>query len=180
MPTPSIDVRRPHATAYRRPRGVVPAVLLAAAATVAGAVILGRSLGDGTLVWRAAVLAVGGGTALLWLAARRLTTPSFGAANAVTLVRAVLVLLLVASLGVAPTDSLAWLLVVAATGAIALDGVAPTAENLGSGKYPLWIDYALVYREERLDRTARDFLAFVASEEGRAIIRRTGLAPLGN
>lgn len=62
--------------------------------------------------------------------------------------------------------------------AIALDGVAPTVDNLGSGKYPLWIDYAFIYREERLDRTALDFLAFVGSEEGRAIIRRAGLAPL--
>ena len=62
--------------------------------------------------------------------------------------------------------------------ALALDGVAPTAENLGSGKYPLSIDYALIYRQERLDRAARDFLAFVGSEPGRAIIQRAGLAPL--
>ena len=61
---------------------------------------------------------------------------------------------------------------------IALDGVAPTVENLGSGKYPLSIDYAFIYRPERLDRTARDFLAFVGSEAGRAIILRAGLAPL--
>lgn len=61
---------------------------------------------------------------------------------------------------------------------IALDGVAPTIDNLGSGKYPLSIDYAFVYREERLDRIALDFLAFVGSEAGRAIIRGAGLAPL--
>ena len=61
---------------------------------------------------------------------------------------------------------------------LALDGVAPTAENLGSGTYPLSIDYALIYRPERLDRAARDFLAFVASDAGRAIIHRAGLAPL--
>jgi phosphate transport system substrate-binding protein len=61
---------------------------------------------------------------------------------------------------------------------LALDGVAPTAENLGSGKYPLSIDYALIYRPERLDRAARDFLAFVGSDAGRAIIQRAGLAPL--
>lgn len=61
---------------------------------------------------------------------------------------------------------------------IALDGVAPTIENIGSGKYPLSIDYALIYREDKLDRTALDFLAFVASDAGRSIIRRAGLAPL--
>ena len=61
---------------------------------------------------------------------------------------------------------------------IAIDGVAPTVENLGSGKYPLSIDYALIYRPERLDRAARDFLQFVGSEAGRAIIQRAGLAPL--
>jgi phosphate transport system substrate-binding protein len=62
--------------------------------------------------------------------------------------------------------------------AVALDGVAPTAENLASGKYPLSIDYAFVYRPERLDRAARDFLAFVGSDAGRTIILRAGLAPL--
>ena len=61
---------------------------------------------------------------------------------------------------------------------IALDGVVPTAENLGSGKYPLSIDYAFVYRPERLDRVARDFLAFVGSDAGRSILHRAGLAPL--
>jgi phosphate transport system substrate-binding protein len=82
--------------------------------------------------------------------------------------------------------SIGWItqsaLVLAKSGAqpIALDGVPPSAENLGAGKYPLWIDYALIYREDRLDRTARDFLAFIASEEGRVIIRRAGLVPLGN
>ena len=61
---------------------------------------------------------------------------------------------------------------------IALDGIAPTVENLGSGKYPLSIDYAFIYRPERLDRAARDFLAFVSSDAGRAIMQRAGLAPL--
>lgn len=122
MPTPSTDVRSSQAAAQRWPRGAVPAVLLAAAATVGAGLLAGRALDDDALAWRAALLAVGGGGALLWLAARRLTAPTFGAANAVTLVRAVLALLLVASLGAAPTASLAWLLVAAATVAVALDG----------------------------------------------------------
>lgn len=123
MPTPSTDVRSSQAIAHRWPRGAVPAVLLAAAATVGGGWLAGRMLDDDALAWRAALLAVGGGGALLWLAAWRLTAPTFGAANAVTLVRAVPVLLLVASLGAAPTASFAWLLVAAATVAVALDGV---------------------------------------------------------
>jgi phosphatidylglycerophosphate synthase len=125
MPTPPlVEVdRRPHAAAHRWLRGVVPAVLLAAAAAVVGGLLVGRWLDDDALVWRAAGLALGGGGWLLWLAARRLTAPTFGSANTVTLVRAVLVLLLIASLGVATTSVLGWLLVALSVVAVALDGV---------------------------------------------------------
>jgi phosphatidylglycerophosphate synthase len=47
----------------------------------------------------------------------------FGAANSVTLVRAVLVLLLLSALGSAVTSALAWVLVALAIVAVALDGV---------------------------------------------------------
>jgi phosphatidylglycerophosphate synthase len=123
MPTPATDLRHSPAAAQRLPRGTMTAVLLAAAATVSGGLLAGLALGDEALPWRAVVLALGGGSALLWLAARRLPAPTFGAANAVTLVRGVLVLLLVASLGAVPTGPLAWLLVTAATVAVTLDGV---------------------------------------------------------
>jgi phosphatidylglycerophosphate synthase len=123
MPAPVTDIHDSPAAAQRWPRGTMTAVLLAAAATVGGGLLAGRALGDEALPWRATALALVGGGALLWLTARRLPAPTFGAANAVTLLRGVLVSLLVASLGVVPTDSLAWLLVSAATVAVALDGV---------------------------------------------------------
>ena len=69
MPIPSVDLDRPHVPAQRWPRGAAPAVLLAAAATVAGGILLGRWLDDDALPWRAAALALGGSSLLLWLAA---------------------------------------------------------------------------------------------------------------
>jgi phosphatidylglycerophosphate synthase len=107
----------------RLPQGALAAVALAAAAIVAVAAPLARWLGDGGLVVRAGLLAAVGGAALLWLAARELRAPAFGAANAVTLVRAALVVLLAALLGAGPTPAAAWLAVVLGTAAVALDGV---------------------------------------------------------
>jgi phosphatidylglycerophosphate synthase len=125
MPTPPlVDLDRSvRAPAHRWPRGAVPAVVLAAAAATGGAWLLARWLGDAAVAWRAASVALVGGSALLWLTARRLALPTFGAANAVTLVRAVLVVLLLATFGVAATSTVAWLLVALSTIAAALDGV---------------------------------------------------------
>lgn len=97
-------------------------MLLAVAATSGGAVLLGRWLRDDGVAWRGAALALAGGALLLWLA-RRAGGPAFGAANSVTLVRAAIVSLLLASLGAAATSALGWLLVVLAIVAVALDGV---------------------------------------------------------
>jgi phosphatidylglycerophosphate synthase len=125
MPTPPlVDLDRgARAPAHRWPRGAGFAVLLAVAATVGASLLLARWLGDEAVFWRGAVLALGGGTLLLWLAAHRLALPAFGAANAVTLIRAVLVLLLTALLGVAATSPLGWLLVALSLVAAVLDGV---------------------------------------------------------
>jgi phosphatidylglycerophosphate synthase len=125
MPTPPvIDLDRNAQThADRRPRGAAGAVLVAAAATIGGALMLARWLGDEAIVWRGAALALGGGGLLLWLTARRLTLPTFGAANTVTLVRAVLVALLTALLGVTASAVLGWLLVGLGLVAALLDGI---------------------------------------------------------
>jgi phosphatidylglycerophosphate synthase len=125
QPTPPLAnlERSARMPAQAWPRGAVLAVLLAASATAGGAWLLARWLGDYVVAWRGAVLAVGGGSVLLWLTARRLARPSFGAANSVTLARAVLVLLLVALLGVAPTSALGWLVVALSFAAAVLDGL---------------------------------------------------------
>lgn len=106
------------------PRGARRGVLLGAAALVVCAGVLGETLlADPALLWRAAACALFGGSLLLMLVARHLRAPTFGAANAVTLGRGVLTLLLLALLGAPASDALAWLVVAVATVAVALDGV---------------------------------------------------------
>jgi hypothetical protein len=104
-------------------RGAGAAVLLAGAAGLAGAAALARFLDDGALVFAAAVLLACGAGLVLWLAARHLAARTFGAANAVTLVRGTLVVLLAASLGAGATAALAWIVVGLGAAAAALDAV---------------------------------------------------------
>lgn len=59
-----------------------------------------------------------------------------------------------------------------------LDGIAPTPENIASEKYPLLIEYGLVYKKNRLDDTARRFLDFIFSARGRQVLLDNGLVPL--
>lgn len=106
----------------RPPNGAVAAVVLAAVATVGAALSLASWLDDGRLVFRAASFALLGGGALLWLAARELSAPKFGAANAVTLARAALAVLLAALVGAATTPAVGWLLVGLGAAVVALDG----------------------------------------------------------
>jgi len=54
-----------------------------------------------------------------------------------------------------------------------LDGVAATCENVRLGRYPFYKDLAFVTRGAP-GPTGRAFLAFVASEEGRALIEAGG------
>src|SRR5262245_35310368 len=115
--------RRARAQPGPWPRGAAVAIVLAAAATVGAAALLTAYVADGAIVLRAAVLAAAGGTLLLFLAVRRLRTARFGAANAVTLARAAIATLLIALLGTAPTQALAWVLVGLGTLGVALDGV---------------------------------------------------------
>jgi phosphatidylglycerophosphate synthase len=115
--------RRARAEEGPWPRGAAVAVALAAAATVGAAALLAASVADVAVVLRAAAFAAVGGALLLSLIVRRLRAPKFGAANAVTLARAALATLLVALLGTAPTQALAWVLVALGTAGVALDGV---------------------------------------------------------
>ena len=57
------------------------------------------------------------------------------------------------------------------------NGIAPSAENLLSGKYPLYKDLAFVYREP-LPEPLREFTAFVRSAEGAELIRKNGYIPV--
>ena len=56
-----------------------------------------------------------------------------------------------------------------------LDGVAPTAENLAAGRYPLWMEFGLAFKSGNLTDAGRAFLTFVESAEGVRIRRAHGL-----
>ncbi len=60
---------------------------------------------------------------------------------------------------------------------VALDHIMPTPANLEAGKYQLVCDYALVFKENRLNEPARKFLDFIFSEAGKAILVKNGLIP---
>jgi phosphate transport system substrate-binding protein len=62
---------------------------------------------------------------------------------------------------------------------LSLDGVAPTKENIVAGRYPLSIEYALVYRKGALPPEAMAFIDFLFSPEGRKSVSGHGLAPVG-
>lgn len=54
--------------------------------------------------------------------------------------------------------------------AVAIDGVAPTKENIVAGRYPVVRPLFLVYSEKHLKPAIAAFLDFVRSAEGRRII----------
>lgn len=62
--------------------------------------------------------------------------------------------------------------------ALRFQGVAPSLENLERGRYPLVKELRFVYRPP-LRAAPRDFLLFVASEQGRALMRSAGASPPG-
>ena len=59
---------------------------------------------------------------------------------------------------------------------LAIDGVAPTAENLQSGAYPFTVNYYAVYvaGNERAER----FVDWLVSPEGQACVAQAGYVPL--
>ena len=61
--------------------------------------------------------------------------------------------------------------------ALAVNNVAPTAENMKSGKYPLVKELSFVYKGE-LPPQYKSFVDFVRSADGEAIIRDNGGAAM--
>lgn len=58
--------------------------------------------------------------------------------------------------------------------AIRVDGVAPSAQNINNGTYKIWRPFNVVYREGSLSNLASDFLDFILSAEGQAVIAEDG------
>ena len=58
-----------------------------------------------------------------------------------------------------------------------VNGVAPTLKNLENGKYPLYKTLTFVFLNDKLPPTAREFMAFAQSGEGKRIMRTNGYLP---
>ena len=58
-----------------------------------------------------------------------------------------------------------------------VNGVAPTLKNVQEGRYPLVKPLIFVFHQEKLPPAAREFLAFVRSQEGMKIMRDNGYLP---
>ena len=61
---------------------------------------------------------------------------------------------------------------------LALDGIAPNPENALTKKYNLLEEYALVFKENRLDNLSRIFMDFLFSPAGKKVIESMGTIPL--
>ena len=59
---------------------------------------------------------------------------------------------------------------------LAIDGVAPTAENLQSGAYPFTVNYYAVYRKG--DANTEAFVDWLVGEEGQKAVAQAGYVPL--
>jgi len=62
---------------------------------------------------------------------------------------------------------------------IAVEGVAPTDENIRSGSYPLSVNYVGVIRQGEEDGPGGLFLDWILSAEGQACVAQAGYIPLG-
>lgn len=58
--------------------------------------------------------------------------------------------------------------------AIEVDGAAPTVENIKSGAYKVARPFNVVYKNDSLSVQAKDFLTFIMSAEGQAILAKAG------
>ncbi len=58
--------------------------------------------------------------------------------------------------------------------AISVDGVEPTVDNIKAGSYAVARPFELCYREENLTELGQDFINFIMSAEGQAIVDQEG------
>jgi phosphate transport system substrate-binding protein len=58
---------------------------------------------------------------------------------------------------------------------LSLDGVEPSPQNVGVGRYPLWIEFGLIHKTGKLSPGARAFIDFTRSSEGIRILREHGV-----
>lgn len=62
---------------------------------------------------------------------------------------------------------------------LAVDGVHPSQETIGQGRYPLTDRFYMVVRPGERSQEVERFIAWALSEEGQALVARAGYAPVG-
>ena len=62
--------------------------------------------------------------------------------------------------------------------ALAVDGIAPSPENVQSGRYRMVVDHVLIFRPQQLTAGAKRFIEFVRSDAGSGILRQSGVIPV--
>lgn len=58
--------------------------------------------------------------------------------------------------------------------ALKVDGVAPSVETVKDGTYKLQRPFNVAYKEAEISETAKDFMAYIMSAEGQAVIEEEG------
>ncbi len=58
---------------------------------------------------------------------------------------------------------------------LALDGMEPSPQNVGAGRYPIWIEFGLIHKTGKLGPAAKSFIEFSRSSEGIRILREHGV-----
>ncbi len=58
---------------------------------------------------------------------------------------------------------------------LAIDGVAPSQANVGSGQYGMWVELGLIHRSGKLSPGATAFIDFIRSSEGLRVLRASGV-----
>ena len=61
---------------------------------------------------------------------------------------------------------------------LSIDGIAPTPENIASGRYPFVKTLGFVWREGTLPASARAFVEFVQSDDGAGLLKAHGYLPV--
>lgn len=58
---------------------------------------------------------------------------------------------------------------------LSLDGVAPSPDNLKSGRYPMWMEFGLIHKSGALSEAGRAFVQFIQSPAGLRILQDNGV-----
>lgn len=63
---------------------------------------------------------------------------------------------------------------------LGLDAIDPTPDNVESGRYPIRMEFGLIYQEDALTAAGKAFLQFIGSPTGKGILRDYGVVPVSS